>query len=583
VKSSPPTVSPWLHRGAVALSCATLFLIFVGGLVTSTDSGLAVPDWPLSYGRLMPPMVGGILYEHGHRMVAAAVGFLTVVMAIFFSRKEPRLWVRRAAWAAVGLVVLQGVLGGVTVLLRLPKVVSISHACLAQSFLCLVVALAVWTSPRWTAAARRSDPPKALALHVIGLLLFVALYIQLFLGALLRHTGWGLPLHIGGAGAALLLQIWFFARVRRNHNDSGGLRLASTVGLAGVGVQIGLGIGSYWLLVHEFDVIPDPLYVPFLITAHVALGAFLLALSVVQALSAYRTRSSTESPLPRIADYVALTKPGISFMAGITALAGFILGSRGSLDADRLVHTVIGTFLVSAGACALNMLLERDVDSRMHRTENRPLPAGRLQPGEALLFGSLLSVAGILYLAWAVNLLTSFLSGVTLSVYLYLYTPLKKVTSLCTAVGAVAGALPPVMGWTAATGRLGPEAWTLFAILFFWQFPHFLALAWIYREDYARAGLPMLPVVEPDGESTARKAAHNSFALLVVSLLPTFLGLSGRAYFAVALVLGGIFTIACLFFYMERSLSRARRVFAASLLYIPLLFAAMLMNRPSVG
>src|SRR5688572_8747178 len=178
-----------LHRFSVLLSASTLFLIFVGGLVTSTHSGLAVPDWPLSYGRLMPPMVGGVLFEHGHRMAAAAVGFLTVVLALAFSWKEPRAWVRRAAWGAAGLVVLQGLFGGLTVLLKLPKPVSILHACLAQTFFCLTVALAVWTSPRWAAPPPpRTEPPSSAPLHLIAAMLFASLYLQLILGAVLRHT-----------------------------------------------------------------------------------------------------------------------------------------------------------------------------------------------------------------------------------------------------------------------------------------------------------------------------------------------------------------------------------------------------------
>lgn len=561
------------------LACATLGLIFAGGLVTSTHSGLAVPDWPLSYGRLMPPMTGGILFEHGHRMIAAAVGLLTFAVAFLFARGEPRRWVRRAAWAAAGLVVLQGAFGGLTVLLRLPKPVSILHACLAQTFFCLTVALAVWTSPAWAAGPSEEDPAsRVVPLPVISALLFAALYVQLILGALLRHTGRGFAFHAATAGTVLVLSVWAFRRLRRGPME-GGARIVGAALLAGVLIQAALGLGTYALL-SGWATAASPAVAAALATSHVAVGAALLGLSVILALLTARRRAARgPDSTNRLSDYFALTKPGISLMTAATALAGYMLGSRGGVDGVKLLHTVLGTLLTSAGACTLNMLMEIDVDARMRRTERRPLPARRLRPGEALFFGSLLSIAGVLYLAWTVNLLTAFLAGVTLSVYLYLYTPLKKITALCTAVGAVAGALPPVMGWTAAAGRLDPGAWSLFGILFFWQFPHFLALAWLYREDYRRAGLYMLPVLEPDGESTARKIVLNSFALLGASLLPVLLGLAGNFYLAAAVALGAGLTLMGGLFFADHSTSSARRLFLASVLYLPILVTLLVLDR----
>jgi protoheme IX farnesyltransferase len=225
------------------------------------------------------------------------------------------------------------------------------------------------------------------------------------------------------------------------------------------------------------------------------------------------------------------------------------------------------------------MFLERDVDGRMHRTEQRPLPAGRLPPQAALIFGAVLVGVGLVYLGCLVNLLTAWLAGLTVGVYLSIYTPLKKISSFSTAVGAVSGALPPAIGWVAATGHWGMGAWILFGILFFWQFPHFFSLAWLYREDYARAGFPLLPVLEPDGESTARKIVLNSFALVSVSLLPTFVGLTGFVYSGAALFLGaGLFVAGGLFFW-DRSLGQARQLFRVSVLYLPLLLIAMVLDR----
>ncbi|MGQ0644161.1 MAG: heme o synthase [Elusimicrobiota bacterium] len=565
------------RRLAAGLAAASWGLILLGGLVTSTHSGLAVPDWPLSYGRLMPPMVGGILFEHGHRLAAAFVGFLTIVVAVIFQWKEPRPWVRRAAWAALALVVLQGVLGGITVLFRLPKPVSIAHGCLAQTFFCLTLALAAWTSPLWKRVAPMEPGGEGLAsLRGMSAGLFAAAYVQLVLGAVLRHTGWGLPLHVAGAFAAAAFVFGIFGRVWLAPRAPGVLRFLAGALMAALVVQASLGLTAYVLLSRSAA---SAALTAAAATAHVGVGALFLGLSALTALWAWKlTPPGARAPRPsaKWRDYFTLTKPGISFMTGVTALAGFVLGSRGELDFTRLFHTVTGTFLVSAGACALNMLLEIDVDARMRRTEGRPLPAGRLKPGEALLFGSLLAAGGLVYLAGWVNLLTAFLAGVTLSLYLYLYTPLKKISALCTLVGAVAGALPPVLGWTAAAGSPGAGAWALFAILFFWQFPHFFALAWMYKDDYARAGLSMLPAA--DGQRTGAKILLNSLALLSASLVPALLGLAGDVYSAAALVLGAGLLAAGWLFFRDPSLLRARRLFFASILYIPLLIAFLVFD-----
>jgi len=578
---TPSKHSLWLHRSAVALAGATLFLIFVGGLVTSTDSGLAVPDWPLSYGRLMPPMVGGIFYEHGHRMVAALVGLLTVLFAFFALAKETRPWVKKAAWIAVSLVIFQGLLGGATVLLRLPSVISILHACTAQTFLCLVIALAVWTSSFWKRDQKPlTNPPDNNPINHISLVLFVLAFFQLIMGAVLRHTGWALIPHITGAFLVAAFSFWAFIRVAKNYKTIRPLFYFSLATLAAVLIQITLGFITYLILGHEFSVVPAPFYAALLITAHVAMGALVLGLSAVLALLSHRLRDPHGAPLKRkLTDYFELTKPGITFTAGITALAGFVLGSKGDISFLKLIHTGVGTLLIAGGAGTLNMLIEKDVDASMKRTRKRPLPAGRLKPGEVLLLGSILSVAAILYLSWTVNLLTALIAGITLSIYLYLYTPLKKITAMCTAVGAVAGALPPVMGWAAATGTLGLEALVLFSIIFFWQFPHFFSLAWLYKEDYQQAGLHMLPPIQDNGATIAISICVNSVLLLGVSLLPTFMEMTGWIYLGAALTLGGWMIISSFLFLFDRSIPKARQLFFTSLAYIPFLVVAMVLNK----
>src|SRR4051812_9727750 len=238
-----------------------------------------------------------------------------------------------------------------------------------------------------------------------------------------------------------------------------------------------------------------------------------------------------------------------------------------------MLHTLLGTALVAAGASALNQLLERDYDAKMRRTQTRPLPSGRLQPQTVLTIGCAAAVAGIIYLALAVNLTTSLIGAFTLISYLFIYTPLKRVTWLNTAIGAVPGALPPLMGWTAARGELSIGGWGLFAILAFWQLPHFLAIAWIYRDEYAKAGFKMLPMVDPEGHRTGRQAVSHTLGLLPVSLSPFLFHLAGPVYLAGALILGLTFIWFAIQFSRYLTVPRARQLFYVSILYLPLLLA----------
>ena len=240
-----------------------------------------------------------------------------------------------------------------------------------------------------------------------------------------------------------------------------------------------------------------------------------------------------------------------------------------------LANLLIGTALSCAGAGVLNMAMERRADGAMHRTRNRPVPAGRVPLGTAVSFGGILATGGVILLAAKVNALTAGLSLATLVLYLGVYTPLKSRTSICTIVGAIPGALPPVMGWAAARGTLDPGALALFGVLFFWQLPHFLAIAWMYREDYARAGYPMLPVVDPEGTSTARQVVLQTLALMLISLAPVWMGFAGRTYLAGAAALGLAFLAFGVAFAQIRSRERARRLFFASLAYLPGLLGLM--------
>ena len=285
--------------------------------------------------------------------------------------------------------------------------------------------------------------------------------------------------------------------------------------------------------------------------------------------------------LARLVDYWTLTKPEVNFLVLVSTLVGFYLASPGPLDFGRLLHTLLGTLLVASGTGTLNQYVERHSDKHMRRTANRPLPAGRLAPPEALWFGITLAACGGWELWVFTNPLTSELAVLTLGAYLLFYTPLKKRTPLCTLVGAFPGAMPPLIGWAAVAGRLSLEAWALYLILFLWQFPHLLAIAWMYREDYSRAGLQMLPRNDREGQGTVRQILGYLLVLLPASLLPVFLGQVGKAYFVGALVLGFGFLHYGMRLATNRSNSLARRLVLASIVYLPLVFALMMVDKTS--
>jgi protoheme IX farnesyltransferase len=291
--------------------------------------------------------------------------------------------------------------------------------------------------------------------------------------------------------------------------------------------------------------------------------------------------ASSVAPVEKgwVAIYSELFKARLTCLVLLTTLVGFYLGWRGPMDYALVLNTVLGTALVAAGASALNQLCERKYDARMRRTQDRPLPSGRMQPITALLVGCGTALAGFAYLAFAVNPATSLLGAASFGAYVFIYTPLKRVTWLNTAVGAIPGGLPPLMGWTAARGHVSLEGWALFAILALWQLPHFMAIAWIYRDEYARAGFKMLPVFDPGGARTGRHALIQTLGLLPVSLGPFLLQLSGPVYLAGALALGLGFIGYAWRFRRELTIPRARQLFWASILYLPLLLGVMVLDK----
>jgi protoheme IX farnesyltransferase len=280
-----------------------------------------------------------------------------------------------------------------------------------------------------------------------------------------------------------------------------------------------------------------------------------------------------------IRDYFDLSKPGIGFYSLITTFAAFWMASVGKIDLLLLIHTIIATGLVTAGGGALNQVIEIKADAEMRRTEKRPLPAGRVSLQSALIFGVVTSILGTAYLLIAVNPLSALLAIGTLIGYLFIYTPSKKITSLSTVIGAFPGAIPILIGWVAVTGSIDLRGWTLFAILFLWQIPHFLAIAWMYRKDYARAGFPMLTVIEPEGISAAHQSLIYLVALLPISLFPTKLGLTGNIYFIGAFILGIGFLASGVMVVVKRTNSSAKQLLFASIIYLPVLLVLMVIDK----
>ncbi len=574
------------HRLSQVLVLATLVLLFVGGLVTSTDSGLAVPDWPLSYGSFSPPMVGGIRFEHTHRLVAGTVGFLTLILTFWIGFTEKKPLVRRLAIACLAAVVLQGILGGLTVLYLLPPAISIAHACLGPIFFSLVVSLAVLTDPT------PSPLPSPLGGEgrVRGLAMTVTFFVflQIFLGAVVRHTNSGIWFHIASAFLVLFLTGFL---VRSAPTSRPALFLGFLVT-----VEFFLGIGAFiFTRIPGISSAAGPVIFP---TLHQTLGALILAISVLITL---RTPSPQPSPLrgegeqisPRpvcgerdrvrggLLNLLEVTKPRLVSLVLWSITVGFLLASRGPLNFSLLAKTLTGTFLVAGGAMALNQWLERDRDARMKRTETRPLPSGRVTPARVFWFGIFLSVAGLAGLFFGVNFLTGILTVFTLLTYLLVYTPLKTKTPLAILVGAVPGALPPVIGWAAREGSLTLGAGILFVILFVWQLPHVLAIGWVHREDYARAGFPMLSVSDAGGKRSGKLIIAGTLVLLLAGLSPFFAGMNSLIYFSSALFLGTWLLISSIRTSSDLD-SRAPTYFRNTVIYLSLLlFLILFTQRPS--
>lgn len=579
---------------------ATYLLIVLGGLVRATGAGLACPDWPLCRGRLIPPLEGLVLIEYGHRLVASVVGMLTLAVAVtawrrFRGRREIT-WVATLALLLVGV---QIALGGLTVKYELSAWLVVAHLGTAMGFFATLIVLAVTAQLGSTGADVRSgDGFRRLALMTVS-----ATFALVLLGGYVSASGAGLacpdwPLCHGQILPALAGPVGAHV-VHRIGAGIVGLLIAATA-LAAYRTQarrpqllaasaIAVGLLVFQVILGALNV--EYRLAPGVTTAHLATAGALFATLVVLAVLAARlpvpaasepagSRGvSNRSITSRVLDYVSLTKPRIMVLLLVTALASMLVAAPGTVSPWIIVFTLVGGALSSGSASAINQLLERDIDAVMARTRRRPVAAGRVQPPFAFAFAVLLGAAAFVEMAVLVNVLSAVLALAALFFYVFVYTVwLKRVTPQNIVIGGAAGAMPPLVGWAAATGRVEVPALILFLIVFLWTPPHFWALSLFRRDDYARAGVPMLPVVSGE-EETRRQILIYSVILVAATLLLYPLGGMGRVYAASALSLGGLFIALALRVRRERTPRAAVRLFGYSVVYLALLFSAMVADR----
>jgi len=554
---------------------ATLVLILAGGLVTSTGSGLSVPDWPLSYGKFFPPMIGGIRFEHTHRLIAAFVGFCTFGLSVGLWVSEKRPFMRVLAVAASLAVITQAILGGITVKFLLPTPVSVAHACLGQSFFVLLCLVTLFLSREWKGAASEySDSAGAFFRLCCTTAAFV--YAQLIAGAVVRHTqGRGLLVHFF---IAFFIVVHVFFLNYKIALDKGLVkRFLGQVALLDslIVCQLFLGLGTY-LLKFMIDKAAQPRTSEvFFATAHQTIGALILANLFVLC---FRVRRLFNGKTGSSTEFLELMKPRITFAALATTLAGYLLATNAPIEPSKLLNMLLGAFLVGGGGNALNQYFEHQIDGRMPRTAQRPLPSRRLEPSHALWFGAIVSALGVLELFIFVSPMAGFIGILIFVSYVFAYTPLKRVTPLNTYVGAVSGALPLVLGWAARGGSLGVQALSLFLLLFIWQLPHFYAIAWAYKNDYNLGGLCMMPARDEKGIETGIQIVLFSILLFVASLLPYFVGVSGSIYLAIAVLSGAAFVILAIDL-MRQRLSYAKQFMTASIFYLFVLIISLVADK----
>ncbi|MHC4402147.1 MAG: heme o synthase [Planctomycetota bacterium] len=594
-----PTSSRWPHRTAWVLVCATFPLIWMGGLVTSYSAGMAVVDWPGTYDHFfwyplkhwLPNVNWDVFLEHSHRLIARGVGLISIVLAVLLWSMVRRPWSRWLAIAVVVGVVSQGVLGGLRVLANEVLLAKI-HGCTGPLFFALGAAVVVVTSRAWWEQRRQGVRDAGRLLRWLAVGTTAAVYLQIILGAQLRHVpaatapGWWLLwvwLHVIVAGLAAVEVFWLAALVVRRMAGQPML-VRRACALAGLfGLQLALGAAAWvtnygwpnwfrdyvWPL--EYTVVAEGPLQALLTTAHVAVGSLTLvaALSLTMWLFRPPGRSDARDWLATAATYWRLCRPRIVGLVLVTMLAAALVAGERVPPWYVLLHAMVGTGLVVIGAIALNQRAERSANAQMARTAGRPLPSGHLSERGAFVFGTVATLAGLAYLALLVSPVVVLAAAVSWVLYVWVYTPLKLRSAWQTPVGAFAGAMPVLLGAAAAGAPLSPTALALFGVLYLWQFPHAMAIAWLYRDQFARAGIKLATVTDSSGRTAKRAAALGAILLLPVSLVPAWTGPGGWGYLICAVMFGVGYLLLTVRFIRRADDRSARWLLRFSFVYLP--------------
>ncbi len=585
----------------------------MGGLVTTYKAGMAVPDWPGTYGYnlFLYPLeswikVWDVFLEHSHRLIGAALGFFTIALAVALLWRGPKSAVRWLGLVAVAAVSLQGVLGGLRVLGNEVLLANV-HGCTAPLVFALMGALVAFTSPRWAAAPARDARHDNRTWTWLSLCVTAGLWIQIVLGAQLRHpdptlsAGWSLALvwlHLITAGLLLAAIVSLAVAVFRRARGQRVLVRRAGILLGLYVLQVILGCAT-WITKYNWPPWFTDYIWPFrytvesggavqavTVTAHVAVGSLCLVAALSLSLWMLRLPMSAvkprepESPETRgwLGNVIALVRLRIVAMVLLTMLIAGIVAAGGSPPWGRLLHALSGSALVIVGAIVFNQRLERESDARMPRTARRPLAAGQLSVRTATWLAATATAAGLLWLVLAVNLSIVALAAVSWLLYVWVYTPLKPRTVWQTPIGAVPGALPTLLGSAAVEATWNAEALVLFAIVYLWQFPHAMAIAWIYRDQFAAAHMKLVTVVEPSGRTAAWLSIVGAAILVPVGLVPCWTGSAGWVYALVAIAVNGAYLAAAIMFLRSRDETTARRMLRASFLHLPVVCLAVLVS-----